>query len=83
MKKLSRGRIKRIHVSQVKIRAARKDASVDDVFTIQMSDGPLYASSVKIAGPSELIFSPCDPLKCGARVWIETRSAVEYEESKG
>lgn len=76
--KLRKGIIKRIHVSQVNLRANRKDGGTRPLFTIQTSAGPVYASHVDIHGKSELVGSPNKPLKCGARVWIETLAEVEY-----
>ncbi len=76
--KLRKGIIKRIHVSQVNLRANRKDGGDRPLFTIQTSTGPVYASHVDIRGKSELVGSPNKPLKCGARVWIETIAEVEY-----
>ncbi len=71
------GLTKRIHVSQVNLRANRKDGGNRPVFTVQMSSGPLYGSKIDIRGPSELISRPERPLKCGARIWIETKAEVE------
>ena len=78
MPKIRRDLIKRVHVSQVRIRANRKDGGERPVFTIQTSSGPIAASRVEIKGPSSLVHSK-RPLPCGARVWIETRAEVEYE----
>lgn len=78
MRTLDAGTVKRIHVSQVNLRANRKDGGNRTVFTIQTSKGPLYARSVDVKGASRLVYSPDKPLSCGARVWIETKAAVEY-----
>jgi hypothetical protein len=32
---------------------------------------------VAIEGPSEVIYSPDKPLRCGAHVWIETEGEVQ------
>ncbi len=76
--KLNKGTIKRIHVSQVNLRANRKDGGNRPLFTIQTSKGPVYASHVDIRGKSALVGSENKPLKCGARIWIETTAEVEY-----
>lgn len=34
------------------------------------------ASELTIEGPCKIIYSPHKPLKCGARLWIETESEV-------
>lgn len=79
-KMLQAGTIKRIHVSQVDIRANRKDGGDRPVFTIQTSKGPLKARAVEIRGASEVIYRATRPLSCGARVWIETKAEVTYDE---
>lgn len=69
--------IKKIHVNQHNIKANLKDNSNKPVFTIKNRGKTIVAESIKILGPSELIYSPENPLSCGARVWISTRSTVE------
>jgi hypothetical protein len=32
---------------------------------------------VVIHGPSRMVYRPTEPLKCGAKLWIETDSDVE------
>lgn len=70
------GTIKRIHVNQLAIRANIKHGTTDPVITAQHKGRPTRAHTVKINGPSEVIYSPCNPLSCGARLWIETTSQV-------
>lgn len=79
VKTIRAGLVKRIHVSQVNLRANRKDGGRRPVFTIQTSRGPVYAASVEIHGPSNLV-NPEKPLKCGARVWVSTTAEVTYVE---
>lgn len=79
MSTIRKGLIKRIHVSQVNLRANRKDGGDRPVFTIQTSRGPVKARDVVIFGPSKLVSRPRKPLKCGARIWIETTEAVWFE----
>lgn len=78
MKTIRNGIIKRIHVSQVNLRANRRDGGSRPLFTIQTTTGPVYATSVDVKGPSKLVDGSNKPLKCGARIWIETRALVEY-----
>lgn len=75
---IRKGLIKRIHVSQVNLRANRKDDGNRPVFTIQTSKGPRHASHVEIVGASTMVSRPKKPLACGARIWIETRALVRY-----
>lgn len=70
-----RGTIKRLHVDKRMI-AQR----APNPLTIQTSRGSFKATRVKISGPSEFVYSPDDPLSCGARLWVETRAPVEVIE---
>jgi hypothetical protein len=72
-------RITRIHVNQHVIRANAKTGATDPVLTVKSGGGNTYASSVTVLGPSRVVYSPCKPLSCGARVWIETTSQVEID----
>jgi hypothetical protein len=74
---LPKGSIKRIHVNQLKIRQARKSGKNLKTLTVQTSRGAVPGRRVRILGPATLVQSLHKPLSCGARVWIETRSAVE------
>lgn len=64
--------LKRIHINQHKIRA--KEEKVITVKTYKSND---YASSLEIDGPCRIVYSPDNPLPCGAKVWIETRAGVK------
>jgi hypothetical protein len=44
--------------------------------TVKAGGGNTYAHAVQILGPSTVVYSPCKPLSCGARVWIETTAEV-------
>ena len=61
----------RIHVNQHVIKANRRTGADDPVITVKTYKNNEYARRVKIAGPSEVIYSPDKPLPCGATVWIE------------
>ena len=63
-----------IHVNMHKIRGNKKHGINDPVITCKTYKSNSYAHNVKINGPSEVIYSPEDPLSCGARVWIECDS---------
>jgi hypothetical protein len=67
---------KRIHVNQHRIRSNKWDDVNDPVITVKTYKGNTYGHEIEIDGPSKLIYSPCKPLSCGARVWIETESKV-------
>ncbi len=66
----------RIHVNQHAIRKNKITGSREPVLTVKTYKSNVYAHSVKILGPSFIVYSPDAPLSCGARVWIETDSEV-------
>lgn len=65
-----------VHVNQHKIRSNGKTGARDPVLTVKSGKENNYAHEVLIDGPCKIIYSPDKPLKCGAKVWIETRSPV-------
>jgi hypothetical protein len=69
-------RITRIHVNQHIIRRNAKTGEHGPVLTVKAGGGNTYAHAVQILGPSTVVYSPCKPLSCGARVWIETKAEV-------
>jgi len=68
-----------IHVNQHIIKANRKTGSNDPVLTVKTYKTNVYAHSVKIDGPSSVVYRPEKPLGCGAHVWIETQAEVSCE----
>ena len=71
-------RLKRIHVYRHIIAANKKNDRTDPALSIVEGGKTTHAYPVEIDGPSAQIYSPEKPLSCGATVWIETRSEVEY-----
>jgi hypothetical protein len=69
----------RIHVNQHVIARNRKAGTNDPVLTVKTSRSNTYAHVVAIHGPSRVVYAPCKPLACGARVWIETTAPVELD----
>lgn len=71
-----------IHVNQHKIRANKKNGTNDPVITVKEGRKNTYGHSVRINGPSEVIYGGNDKpiLSCGARVVIVTESEVEINE---
>lgn len=67
---------KRIHVNQHNIRANAKGEDLP-VFTVKTYKENLKGDRVVIKGDSELVYSPDNPLSCGAKVWIETEADVD------
>lgn len=64
-----------IHVNQHAVRAR-----ADKVITVKAGRSNTYARRVEINGPSTVVYSPDKPLKCGARVWVETYGDVTIVE---
>lgn len=65
-----------IHVNQHVIRNNKKTGKNDPVLTVKTYKDNIYAHEVSIDGPSSVVYSPENPLSCGAHVWIETKSTV-------
>lgn len=68
--------LKRIHVNQHVIRANRRDGADEPPLSVKTYKANFRAHDVAIAGPSRVVYSPNEPLSCGARVWIETSAPV-------
>ena len=70
----------RIHVNQAIIKSNRKNNENKAVLTVKTYKSNTYAKEVEIQGNSKVIYSPNNPLSCGAEVWIETESKVKIIE---
>ena len=57
---------KRIHINQHKIRSNKKNNLKEPMITVKTSKSNDYATEVEIKGPSKIIYSPDNPLPCGA-----------------
>jgi hypothetical protein len=71
-----------IHVNQHIIKSNAKTGKRDPVITVKHGRKNTYASEVIIDGPSKVVYSPDNPLRCGARVWIETTAPVKMIGAK-
>lgn len=58
------------------IRSNKKNGTNDPVITVKTYKSNTYGHEVDILGNSKVVYSPDNPLSCGARVWIETDSDV-------
>ena len=67
-----------IHVNQHRIRSNLKHGTNEPVITVKEGRKNTYGHSVKINGPSEVIYGGNDKtvLPCGARVVIVTEAEV-------
>ena len=66
----------RIHVNQHKIRSNAKTGEREPVLTVKTYKSNTYCKTVNINGPCKVVYSPDNPLPCGAKVWIETEEGV-------
>ena len=66
----------RIHVNQHKIRSNAKTGEREPVLTVKTYKTNTYCKTVNINGPCKVVYSPDNPLPCGAKVWIETEEGV-------
>jgi hypothetical protein len=73
---------KYIHINQHKIRANKKNGTNDPVITVKEGRKNTYGHSVRINGPSKVIYGGNGKpvLSCGARVVIVTESEVEIDD---
>lgn len=70
--------LKRIHVNQHNIRANAKNENQDlPVYTVKHKGKTIPCTSFETTGHLYSVYSPCKPLSCGAKVWLETYSPVE------
>lgn len=67
----------KIHVNQHHIRANKKNGGDLPVLTVKTYKTNIKCNEVHIQGPSRVVYSPDNPLPCGARVWVETEAEVE------
>lgn len=72
-----------IHVNQHRIRSNLKHGTNEPVITVKEGRKNTYGHSVKINGPSEVIYGGNDKpiLSCGARVVIVTEADVEVSDA--
>ena len=71
-----------IHVNQHIIKRNTKTGESKPTLTVKQGRKNTYAREVIIDGPSKVIYSPNDPLSCGARVWIETTAPIKLIGAK-
>jgi len=69
-----------VHVNQHVIRRNIRAEKPEPVLTVKKGRENVYAHRVRFTGPGEVVYSPNKPLKCGARVWLETEFPVEIIE---
>lgn len=65
-----------VHVNQHVIKSNAKHGKNEPVLTVKTYKETRYAHEVEFSGPCKVVYSKDKPLKCGARVWIETQEEV-------
>ena len=66
-----------IHINQHVIKRNAKTGEREPVITAKTYKDNRYGSEVYVDGPCKIVYSPDNPLSCGAKVWIETKSGVK------
>ena len=65
-----------IHINRHVIQYNAKNGTDFPVCRVQEGNKSKYGKSVDIHGKSSMVYKPNDPLKCGAKLWIETDADV-------
>lgn len=69
----------RIHINRHVIAANHKHGRGDPPISIVRKGKTTRASEVEIIGPARVVYKPNEPLKCGARLWIECADVVVFD----
>ena len=77
-----------VHVNQAIIRRNATKGEAEPVLTVKTYKDNRYAHEAIIRDDegnevARVVYRPDKPLSCGARVWIETKLAVELVGEKG
>ena len=79
VKEIHNRNLKRIHINRHTMNKNRKHGLDDPPIGIEQSGQPkMYASRVWILGPCAINYNEGKPLKCWAKVWIETKAPIDY-----
>ena len=79
VKEIHNRNLKTIHINRHTMNKNRKHGLDDPPIGIEQSGQPkVYAQRVWILGPCAINHNPEKPLKCGAKVWIETKAPIDY-----
>ncbi|MEB3339212.1 hypothetical protein [Okeania sp.] len=69
-----------IHVNQHKIKenAKNPEEELKPVISVKQTNHNYYGFQLEIKGPCRIVYSPHNPAKCGAHLWIDTFSRVQF-----
>jgi len=65
-----------IHTNRNVIQRNEKNGTRLPVCRVDVQGKTWYGSSIEILGSSQMVYSPDKPLKCGAKLWLETEATV-------
>lgn len=68
--------MKIIHVNRNIIQSNAKHGRADPVVRVEDNGVVTYCMEVEILGPSKMVYRPHKPLRCGAKLWIETEAEL-------
>jgi hypothetical protein len=68
--------MKIIHINRGIIQANAKRGNTEPVCRVEEDGVVRYCMEVQILGPSNMVYRPDNPRRCGAKLWIETDSDV-------
>ena len=71
-----------VHVNQHRIKSNNKNGENKPVLTVKTYKSNVYGHEARIVDSdgnvvAKIVYSPDNPLSCGARVWIETEMEVQ------
>lgn len=69
-----------IHVNKNIIQYNAKHGVNLPVCRVQEGKIISYGRTVEILGPSKMVYDPENPLRCGAKLWIETDADIIIED---
>ncbi|MGB3512655.1 MAG: hypothetical protein WBA93_26245 [Microcoleaceae cyanobacterium] len=72
-----------IHVNQhiIKQNAKKPLPKLKPVISVKQANRNDYGYQLEIQGPCRIVYRPHDPAKCGAHLWIDTYSPVQFVDT--
>ncbi|NEO54918.1 MAG: helix-turn-helix domain-containing protein [Okeania sp. SIO3B5] len=82
--KTKRSKPTMIHVNQHIIKQNTKKSlpKLKPVVSLKQGDLNYYGYQLEIQGPCRIVYRPHDPTSCGAHLWIDTYSPVQFVDTK-
>lgn len=71
-----------IHINQHVIKANSKTGDRNPVITCKTYKDNIYGFEVEFTN-GKVVYSPDNPLSCGAKVWIETEDLINIKTDSG